>query len=120
MCLLALWTSLESEACQGDELPRELVLDWMKKRILEDLGLMEAPKPAEKRPLVENADTASTHRRNSRRGRGDFVAHRREHKDILEVIVFPRSGERSSYFSGLLYLLLNATHTHRFTLAWLE
>ncbi|XP_062383869.1 inhibin alpha chain [Sardina pilchardus] len=89
-CHLALWLSQESEACPGDELPRELLLGWVKTRILEGLRLEEAPKLPEHRPQAENAEPEHALRRRSRHSRGDLGAHSsRQRRDISEVILFP-------------------------------
>uniref|UniRef100_A0A4W5LIM4 Inhibin alpha chain n=1 Tax=Hucho hucho TaxID=62062 RepID=A0A4W5LIM4_9TELE len=44
--LLLLWT----QTCQGDELPRDVVLDWIKQRLLDGLGLEQPPEPSHQAP----------------------------------------------------------------------
>ncbi|KAL2088129.1 hypothetical protein ACEWY4_016957 [Coilia grayii] len=122
-CLLVVWPSLASEACRGDELSREVVLDWVKSRILHSLGLEEAPKPpeaprpAEQRHPEENMEPAAAHRRSSRHGRGDLASHSREHRDIAEVILFPSTDSTcmaSSDTSSSSETLHNGVFTYYF------
>lgn len=74
------------QACQGDELPRDVVLDWLKREILEGLGMDEPPLP------VLQLQPRAVHRLLPRRTRETRVE-RRHHRESSQLILFPSLGE---------------------------
>ncbi|XP_029930776.1 inhibin alpha chain [Myripristis murdjan] len=87
-----LWTHSLAQACQGDELPRDVVLTWFKERVLEGLGV-EAPVPTVQGPDGGRAQGAAGHRhqRSSRIGRTAWVNHSNQNQQSSEIILFPSS-----------------------------
>ncbi|XP_030637586.1 inhibin alpha chain [Chanos chanos] len=88
--LLALWSPPECQACQGDELPRTVVLDWLRHRILEGLGLKEPPVPVLQRPPGVRMEMTA-HHRGTRVSRATWVNRKRLHQESSQVILFPSS-----------------------------
>ncbi|XP_026875970.2 inhibin alpha chain [Electrophorus electricus] len=85
---LLAWLCLPCQGCQGEDPPREVVLDWLKARILDGLGL-DGPPPHTLPSLPrERVDRAARHgaRRMSRETRTE-----RRHQDGSQVILFPNS-----------------------------
>lgn len=79
------------QGCQGDELPRDLVLDWLKRQILEGLGIDEPPSPVLQLQPSQMMDRA-VHRVIPRRTRETRVEKR--HRQVSsQFILFPSSGE---------------------------
>ncbi|XP_021466674.1 inhibin alpha chain [Oncorhynchus mykiss] len=93
--LLLLWIQTLTQACRGDELPRDVVLDWFKQRLLDGLGLEQPPEPSHQAPDGgrESAEAGRGHRRSTRVGRAAWAQdHRRHHQESHEqVILFPSS-----------------------------
>ncbi|XP_010891436.2 inhibin alpha chain [Esox lucius] len=95
-CLLVL-VNLRSltQACQGDEVPRNVVLDWFKQHLLDGLGLEKPPEPslqAHEGGKVR-VEVGKGHRRATRVGRAawaqDHMRHLQENQE--QVILFPSS-----------------------------
>ncbi|KAL1022125.1 hypothetical protein UPYG_G00022450 [Umbra pygmaea] len=82
------------QACQGNEVPREVVLDWLKQHLLNGLGLDQPPEPSLLAPDGGRlrADVVRGHQRASRVGRAARAHdHRRHHESQEQVILFPSS-----------------------------
>ncbi|KAJ8004135.1 hypothetical protein DPEC_G00155630 [Dallia pectoralis] len=82
-----------SKACQGDEVPRDVLLDWFKQHLLDGLGLEKPPEPslqASEGGKVR-VEVGHGHRRATRVGRAAWAQdHRRHHQENHEqVILFP-------------------------------
>ncbi|NP_001038669.1 inhibin alpha chain precursor [Danio rerio] len=91
-CALMLWALFSPpsvQACQGDELPCDMVLGWLKRRILEGLGLDEPPLPVLQLP-TRQAGNRAVHHVASRMTRETRVE-RRHHQESSQVILFPSS-----------------------------
>ncbi|XP_059427299.1 inhibin alpha chain [Carassius carassius] len=91
-CALILWALLSPpvvQACQGDELPRDMVLCWLKRRILDGLGMDEPPLPVLHLPK-QQAVNKVVHHVASRMTRETRVE-RRHHQETSQVILFPSS-----------------------------
>ncbi|XP_056606876.1 inhibin alpha chain [Triplophysa dalaica] len=86
-CALML-TSL-GQACQGDELPRDIVLDWLKRQILEGLGIDEPPSTVLQLQPRQMMDRA-VHRVLPRRTRETQVE-KRHRQESSQLILFPSS-----------------------------
>ncbi|XP_062852862.1 inhibin alpha chain [Trichomycterus rosablanca] len=85
---MAAWVGLRCQACRGD-LPREVVLNWIKRQILEGLELDEPPSLTVQSPLGEKVHRAAQHR--TRRVLREAKAERRHHQETSQVIMFPSS-----------------------------
>lgn len=97
------WIYLHCQACQGD-LPQEVVLDWLKRRILEELGLDKPPVPTLQSLSGQRVHVAAQH--GAWRVRREARLDRRQHQEISQVILFPRSGQWIHFFSFNLNILL--------------
>ncbi|KAJ8403437.1 hypothetical protein AAFF_G00352090 [Aldrovandia affinis] len=85
---LVLWAPVWTQACQDDELPRSVVLEWFKQRVLDELGLDKPPVPTVQRPPGVQVEAA--HRPLvSRVGRAAWAERRRPHHETSQVILFP-------------------------------
>lgn len=82
--ITAAWINLFFQACQGD-LPQELVLDWLKKRILEGLHLDKPPVSTIHSPSGQKVHVAAQHE--ARRVRREVQL------EISQIILFPSSGQ---------------------------
>lgn len=73
--LLLLWTQTLTQACQGDEMPRDVVLDWFKQHLLDGLGLEQPPEPSQQAPDGGRgrAEAGRGHRRSTRVGRAAWA-----------------------------------------------
>ncbi|XP_017571284.1 inhibin alpha chain [Pygocentrus nattereri] len=89
LIMLAVLIDRQSQACPGEDVPREVVLLWLKQRILEELGLEEPPLLTLQRPLGARVDRAAQHGA-SRVSRATRVE-RRHHQETSQVILFPSS-----------------------------
>ncbi|XP_066522222.1 inhibin alpha chain [Hoplias malabaricus] len=89
MMVLVVLTSLQCQACPGEHVPREVVLHWLKNRILEGLGLDEPPVPTLQKPPGERVERAAQNGglRVSREARVE----RKQHQETSQVILFPNS-----------------------------
>uniref|UniRef100_A0A672M9E1 Inhibin alpha chain n=1 Tax=Sinocyclocheilus grahami TaxID=75366 RepID=A0A672M9E1_SINGR len=76
-------------ACQGDKLPRDMVLGWLKSRILDGLGMDEPPLPVLQLP-TQQAVNKVVHHVASRMTR-EIRVERRHHQESSQVILFPSS-----------------------------
>uniref|UniRef100_A0A4W5LIG7 Inhibin subunit alpha n=1 Tax=Hucho hucho TaxID=62062 RepID=A0A4W5LIG7_9TELE len=91
--LLLLWT----QTCQGDELPRDVVLDWIKQRLLDGLGLEQPPEPSHQAPDGgrERAEAGRGHRRSTRVGRAAWAQEESPGElfvsPSIDLALFPRS-----------------------------
>ncbi|XP_055069188.1 inhibin alpha chain isoform X2 [Misgurnus anguillicaudatus] len=77
------------QACQGDELPRDLVFDWLKRQILEHLGMEEPPLPLRQMQPRQTMDRTVQHvlpRRTK-----EIRVERRHHQESSQFILFPSS-----------------------------
>ncbi|XP_023657449.1 inhibin alpha chain [Paramormyrops kingsleyae] len=90
---LALWGSTWTRACQGEGVPQSEVLDWFKRRVLEGLGLNQAPVPLVQQPPASG--------RASRVGRAAQVERRRSHQETSQVILFPSSDSTCAHDEDL-------------------
>ncbi|XP_016129169.1 uncharacterized protein [Sinocyclocheilus grahami] len=91
-CALMLWALLSPpmvQACQGDKLPRDMVLGWLKSRILDGLGMDEPPLPVLQLP-TQQAVNKVVHHVASRMTR-EIRVERRHHQESSQVILFPSS-----------------------------
>ncbi|XP_060723142.1 inhibin alpha chain [Tachysurus vachellii] len=82
------WINLHCNACQGD-LPQKVVLDWLKKRILEGLRLDKPPVPTLQSPAGQRVHVAAQH--GAWRVRREAWLERKQHQEISQVILFPSS-----------------------------
>ncbi|MCI4375109.1 hypothetical protein PGIGA_G00105410 [Pangasianodon gigas] len=82
------WVGLHCQACQAD-LPQEVVLDWLKRRILEGLRLDKPPVLTLQSPSGQRVHVAAQH--GARRVRREARLERRQHQEISQVILFPSS-----------------------------
>lgn len=89
-CALIVLGLTDLQACPCEDVPREVVLDWLKNRILEGLGLDEPPVAKLQSPPGERVDRAAQHGapRVSREARVEW----RQHQDTSQVILFPTAG----------------------------
>ncbi|XP_071767435.2 inhibin alpha chain [Centroberyx gerrardi] len=89
-----LWIHSLTQACEGDELPREVVLAWFKERVLEGLGL-EPPVPSVQGPDggMARAEARQGRRRSSRTGRTAWINHHHhnQNQENSQIILFPSS-----------------------------
>lgn len=84
------WFGPHCQACQGN-LPQEVVLDWLKRRILEGLQLEKPPVLTLKGLYGERAQVAAQH--GARRVRREARLERRQYQESSQVILFPSSGQ---------------------------
>ncbi|XP_007244302.2 inhibin alpha chain [Astyanax mexicanus] len=86
---LTVLTDLQSQACPEEAVPREVVLDWLRRTILERLGLDGPPEPVPLRSSGERLEREAQHGapRVSREARVE----RRQHQETSQVILFPSS-----------------------------
>ncbi|TRY90335.1 hypothetical protein DNTS_015229 [Danionella cerebrum] len=92
-CVLMLWACLSSplaQGCPGDEIPRDMVLSWLKRRILEGLGMDEPPLPGLQMPTQQMVNGAG-HLVASRLTRETRVDRRRQNQEWTELILFSSS-----------------------------
>ncbi|XP_051996476.1 inhibin alpha chain [Xyrauchen texanus] len=71
-------------ACQGDEMPRDMVLNWLKRRILEGLGMNEPPLPVPHQVVDRDFHYAAP-----RMTRETRVERRRHRQESSQIILFP-------------------------------
>lgn len=93
-CVLMLWVLFSPplvQACQDDELPRDMVLGWLKRRILEGLGMDEPPLPVLQLPTRPAVDRVVQHA--ASRMKRETRVERRRHQESSQVILFPGSGK---------------------------
>lgn len=93
-CVLMLWALLSPplvQACQGDELPRDMVHGWLKRRILDSLGMDEPPLPVLQLPTQQAVNKVVHHV--ALRMTRETRVERRHHQESSQVILFPSSGE---------------------------
>ncbi|XP_076872115.1 inhibin alpha chain [Brachyhypopomus gauderio] len=85
---LMAWLCRPYQACQGKDPPREMVLDWLRGRILDALGLDGPPAHTLRSLPRDRVDRAARHgaRRVSREARAD-----RTRQDVMQVMLFPSS-----------------------------
>ncbi|XP_036947488.1 inhibin alpha chain isoform X2 [Acanthopagrus latus] len=84
-----LWIHILTQACLGEELPREAVVSWFRERLLEGLGLEEPPDGETAQPGARQAP-----RRAPRTSRTAWVNHGTSpDQDTSQIILFPSSGE---------------------------
>lgn len=92
-----LWIQLLSQICRCEELPREAVLSWLAERVLEGLGLEDAPQTTMRGP---SGDTVLPQTRLASRwapwaSRPGRVNQRTTgNQETSEIILFPNSGKR--------------------------
>uniref|UniRef100_A0AAY4B1X9 Inhibin alpha chain n=1 Tax=Denticeps clupeoides TaxID=299321 RepID=A0AAY4B1X9_9TELE len=86
LLLLLAMVPLQVNACQGEELPRGVILDMVKLRILEALGMERAPESAQR---VVGKPGAAVPQWRSRVVRETGEQHRRGHQESFQVILFP-------------------------------
>ncbi|KAM4602190.1 inhibin alpha chain [Polymixia lowei] len=87
-----LWLRGPTQACQGDELPREVVLDWFKRRVLDGLGLEEPPAASGQGPDGGMAPSVARQGRwrSSRTSRAAWADnHHNQHLENSQIILFP-------------------------------
>ncbi|XP_035533471.1 inhibin alpha chain isoform X2 [Morone saxatilis] len=106
------WIHILTQACKGEELPREAVLSWFRERVLEGLGL-EEPLPTRVQSLDgDTAQPESRHapRRAPRTSRTAWVNHQSSlNQETSQIIVFPSSGEAATgNSSAQLFILTSA------------
>nr|AQX17443.1 inhibin alpha subunit [Clarias batrachus] len=82
------WINLHCHACQED-LPQEMVLDWLKKRILESLQLEKPPVLTPQNLSNQRVHVAAQHE--VRRVRRRAWLEKRQYHEISQVILFPSS-----------------------------
>ncbi|XP_058259399.1 inhibin alpha chain [Hemibagrus wyckioides] len=80
------WNDLHCHAFQGD-LPQEVVLDWLKKRILEGLRLDKPPVPTLQSSTGQRVHVAAHY--GAWRIRREAWLERKQHQEISQVILFP-------------------------------
>lgn len=95
------WINLHCNACQGD-LPQKVVLDWLKKRILEGLRLDKPPVPTLQSPAGQRVHVAAQH--GAWRVRREAWLERKQHQEISQVILFPSSGQSNILLNDSLGL----------------
>ncbi|XP_036947486.1 inhibin alpha chain isoform X1 [Acanthopagrus latus] len=82
-----LWIHILTQACLGEELPREAVVSWFRERLLEGLGLEEPPDGETAQPGARQAP-----RRAPRTSRTAWVNHGTSpDQDTSQIILFPSS-----------------------------
>ncbi|KAM9328299.1 inhibin alpha chain [Pholidichthys leucotaenia] len=117
--LFPLWIHSLPLACGGEELPREAVLSWFRRRVLEDLGLEEPPLRAARGPDGDGAqpDARDWHQRAYRTSRTVWPNPQRDpDRDSSQMILFPYSDSPCSDASSrhLTYYFqpsINSQHT---------
>lgn len=97
------WNDLHCHACQGD-LPQEVVVDWLKKRILEGLRLDKPPLPTLQSPTGQRVHVAAQY--GAWRIRREAWLERKQHQEISQVILFPNAGQLIHIFILNLNILL--------------
>ncbi|XP_068165599.1 inhibin alpha chain [Antennarius striatus] len=80
-----LWIHVLVHICRGEELPREAVLSWLAERVLEGLGLEEAPRIAMQGP---NWKTVQPHLRHPPRR---VNRQPNQNPEMSQIILFPSS-----------------------------
>lgn len=96
-----LWIHFLTQACRGDELPREAVLSWFRERVLEGLGLEEPPQSIAQGPDGDMAqpEVRRVPRRAPRTSRNTRANRRTSlNQETSQIILFPSSGERFYLF----------------------
>lgn len=92
-----LWIHTLTQACLGEELPREAVVSWFRERLLEGLELEEPPPTTVQSPDGETAQPGvrQAPRRAPRTSRTARVNHGTSPgQETSQIILFPSSGER--------------------------
>lgn len=84
------WIGLYCQACQGN-LPQEVVQDWLKRRILDELHLDKPPVLTLQSSSGQRVQVAAHH--GARRIRREAWLERMQHQEISQVILFPSSGQ---------------------------
>ncbi|XP_062302766.1 inhibin alpha chain [Osmerus eperlanus] len=93
--LVLLWTQTPvppARACQEEDMPNQVILDWFRQRVLDGLGLDKAPPLVPRDPEVGRQRTEAGHsqRRSFRVGRAAWAHHnQRQHQENTQVILFP-------------------------------
>ncbi|KPP67179.1 inhibin alpha chain-like [Scleropages formosus] len=88
---LVLWVPTRALACEEAGLPRNVVVEWFKQRVLDVLGLKEPPVSGvvgPPQPLM------------SRVGRAAWAEKRRSHEETSQVILFPSSDSTCAHTLG--------------------
>lgn len=91
-----LWIHFLTQACRGEELPREAVLSWFRERVLEGLGLEEPPQSIVQGADGDAAQPEARHapRRAPRTSRTARVNRQTSlNQEMSQIILFPSSGE---------------------------
>ncbi|XP_041637980.1 inhibin alpha chain [Cheilinus undulatus] len=94
LILAPLWIYFLTQACVGDELPREAVLSWFRQRVLEGLDLEEPPRMTMQGPDGDVVETEARPEppRVLRMSRTMLVKEQSSPKqDMTQIIVFPSS-----------------------------
>ncbi|KAI5613476.1 inhibin alpha chain precursor [Silurus asotus] len=82
------WIGFHCQACQS-ALPQEVVLDWLKRRILEGLHVEKPPVLNQQSSPDLRVHVVAQHR--AWRGRREAQLERTQHQEISQVILFPSS-----------------------------
>ncbi|XP_015214647.1 inhibin alpha chain [Lepisosteus oculatus] len=85
---LALSVSVCAEVCTREDLPKNIILDWFKQRVLDALGLKEPPITSASHSASERGDLAQ-HPVSARVGRAAWTERRRIHQETSQIILFP-------------------------------
>jgi len=98
--LVLLWTQTPvppARACQEEDMPNQVILDWFRQRVLDGLGLDKAPLLVPLDPEVgrQRPEAGHSQRRSFRVGRAAWAHHhQRQHQENTQVILFPSTGEK--------------------------
>ncbi|XP_036395917.1 inhibin alpha chain [Megalops cyprinoides] len=113
---LVLWAPVWSQACQEEGLPRAVVLDWFKQRVLEGLGLEGPPVPHEEPLAGTRAEAPPEHPASARVGRAAWEERRGPQQDASRVILFPSSESTCAHSSegapSFTYYFQPSAHSH--------
>ncbi|XP_076011361.1 inhibin alpha chain [Genypterus blacodes] len=96
LLLGSVWLHSLTQACCGDELPREAVLDWLRESVLEGLGLEEPPVPTPQGPdgNTEGPEAMHGHHRYPRTSWTAWVNQNQANSpnyETSQIILFPSS-----------------------------
>ncbi|XP_056157046.1 inhibin alpha chain [Lampris incognitus] len=103
LLLVPLWSLGLTQACQDDEVPRQVVLALFVEQVMESLGLEKPPLPGVQGPDEDRAplDARQGHRRSTRTSRATQAEnHQDQQLGDSQIILFPSFGDSSCSGSG--------------------
>nr|XP_046238180.1 inhibin alpha chain [Scatophagus argus] len=112
-----LWIHVLTQACRGEELPREAVLSWFRERVLESLGLEEPPRTTTHAADGDAAQPEARHppRQAPRTSRATQVNHRTNlNKETSQIILFPSSDSAWARSDSALGKITDSHFTYYF------